>query len=617
MSLRQTIIRTALLIVVLIGIGLYLYFYEFKGSKKRQEAQEEAKKVFQVDKDKIVEVRLARADEGDIVFTKKDNAWRIESPIQADADEDAVNRMVSEFADAKRTRTIDEEPKDLAVYGLDRPELKISATIQEKQQPATILFGKENPTQTAVYAKIENEKPIFLIQQYSKRSMDKKLHDLRDKRIADVKKDEVQAVELDRGGVKIALEKKDDGAWMLSSPLKVRGDKSEAEKLVDKINTGRIEEFVNEDPQNLAEYGLDSPSIRLTMLIGKDRASKTVLIGRKNDDKKGYYAKRAEQKPVFLLKEELVQAIPEKVDTLRDHSLFAVDAGDVQKLEYVVDGQKFLLAKDAEGGWNIEEPVKEKGDNLEINDLITGLKNVKTKEFFDKEKDEFGFGKPQVVARLWKKGSDQPITVVIGGKNAEKKIVYARTMDGVAVAVDEAELEKAKPRKTLSDFRDKVLVAFDKANVEKMSVRYGDSELVLTQKNEKWNVEKPERLRIGKQTDVDTLVWAVNYLKIEETVEGQKPSDLSTYGLDKPRAEFTVALTWNKSVGPFLIGNSKDGNVYVMTKDKPGVYCIKGEILDELKNSLGTILGKTLPEAASLLKPAAEKPAAASAAPSQ
>jgi hypothetical protein len=604
MNLKKTLIRTAVLIFVLVGLGSYFYFYEFKAGKEREKAEEEAKKVFQLDEDKVVELRLARADEEQIVCTKEDDKWRVEQPVQADADQSAVDRVVSEFVDVKRTRTVEEEPQDLAPFGLDEPSLKLAALVEEKDAPETLLLGNENPTKSAFYAKTETDTAVFLIQSHSKRSLDKKLFDLRDKKVADFVKDDVQALQMERGELKIEAQKQDDGTWMLASPLEVRGDKTEITETIDKINSARVKEFIDEEPVDLAEYGLDIPDITLTMLIGEDKASKALLIGRKNEDKDGYYAKRAEEKNVFLLKQDLLDAIPEQVDTWRDHSLLTVNVGKVEKMEYLADGQKFVLATDEERDWQIKEPIEEKADDLVTNDLITDLTNVKAKEFLTEEEDEFGFAEPQIALKLWVKEVERPVTVIIGAKDEEQNVVYARNMDGTAVTVDEADLDKIK--KSLFDFRDKVLVSFDKRDVQRLTVRYGEDELVLAQKDEKWTAEKPDRFKIRNQSDVDTLVWVVNYLTMEEIAEEEKPEDLSKYGLDKPRAEFSVALAEDKTVGPFLIGGSSEGKVYVVTAEKRGVYLINASVLDDLKRDLGMVLDKTLPSPADLLKPAEE-----------
>jgi hypothetical protein len=284
--------------------------------------------------------------------------------------------------------------------------------------------------------------------------------------------------------------------------------------------------------------------------------------------------------------------------------LLTVDVGNVQKMEYVADGQKFALATDEERDWQLKQPIEGKADNLVTNDLVTDLTNVKAKEFLEEEQDEFGFAEPQISFKLWVKDVEKPVSVIIGAKDEEQNVVYARNMDGTAVTVDEGDLDKIK--KSLFDFRDKVLVSFDKRDVQKLTVRYGENELVLAQKDEKWTAEKPDRLRITSQGAVDSLVWAINYLKMDNIVEEKKPEDLTAYDLDKPRAEFTVALAEDKTVGPFLIGGSKDDKVYVVTAEKPGVYLIDDNILDELKREVGMVLDKTLPSPADLLKPAEE-----------
>jgi len=68
----------------------------------------------------------------------------------------------------------------------------------------------------------------------------------------------------------------------------------------------------------------------------------------------------------------------------------------------------------------------------------------------------------------------------------------------------------------------------------------------------------------------------------------------------------SATLADEKSVGPFLVGSSKDGNVYVVTAEKTGVYLVKDSVLDDVKRELGDILNKTLPEPEDLLKPKEE-----------
>jgi hypothetical protein len=465
--------------------------------------------------------------------------------------------------------------------------------VEERDELATILFGEQNPAKTAFYATTANEKPVFLVQAHVKRSMDKGLFDLRDKKLVDFQKYDVRALQLERGESKVDVEKRDDGTWIMTAPLQTRADATEIDNIIDKIQTGRIKEFVNEEPENLVQYGLDSPEIKLTLLIGDDRASKTLLIGRKNEDKEGYYAKRAEQKNVLIVEADIVDVMPEKVETLRDHSLLAVNTGDVRKMEYVTGEAKFVLTTNDEGAWEMKEPVEEKADDLQVNDFITDLKNINATELLDEEKEEYGLTKPQITVKLWQKADQAPIVVTIGTTDEEKNLVYARNMDGHPVAFDISEL--AKVRKTLVDFRDKKLVSFNEIEVLRMSVRYGEHELVVVRKDDKWVPEKPKQLEIGNQGDVDVLVRAIGYVTMTEIVEEKKPEDLTDYGLDKPRAAFSVQLTGEESVGPFLIGNSRDNGVYVVTEGKPGIYLVEESLLDDMRRALGAILNENLP----------------------
>ena len=129
---------------------------------------------------------------------------------------------------------------------------------------------------------------------------------------------------------------------------------------------------------------------------------------------------------------------------------------------------------------------------------------------------EYGLTKPQITVKLWKKTDEAPVVLTIGTTDEQKNLVYARNMDGHPVAFDVNELVKVW--KTLFDFRDKKLVSFNEIEVLRMSVRYGEHELVVARKDDKWVPEKPERnyWKIAKDVLVFTSSLATVYLVIEQ-----------------------------------------------------------------------------------------------------
>jgi hypothetical protein len=64
---------------------------------------------------------------------------------------------------AKTVEIVSTDPKDLAEFGLDQPKGEVILAAASKKEPIDIVFGNENPTHTAVYARIQGSPKIFLL----------------------------------------------------------------------------------------------------------------------------------------------------------------------------------------------------------------------------------------------------------------------------------------------------------------------------------------------------------------------------------------------------------------------------------------------------------------------
>src|SRR3990172_6492818 len=116
MRLRTTL----LMVLVLLGLGAYVYWVELP--KSREEAKK--KTILELKTDDVTQVSLVYADR-EIVVKRADGKWRMIKPVDAPADDTAVNNLISALAEAELKKTFD-DASDLAQYGLDQPFVKIT-----------------------------------------------------------------------------------------------------------------------------------------------------------------------------------------------------------------------------------------------------------------------------------------------------------------------------------------------------------------------------------------------------------------------------------------------------------------------------------------------------------
>src|SRR5690606_22350013 len=121
---RMKQLRTLIILVVVLG-GLLGYLY-FVDAERPVGDIEEKPEVFDVEADDIEALRIRSRSGETTELTKTDGNWRITSPIEAPADASTVGSITSNLAALSIQRVVDENPTDLARYGLAEPTLEVA-----------------------------------------------------------------------------------------------------------------------------------------------------------------------------------------------------------------------------------------------------------------------------------------------------------------------------------------------------------------------------------------------------------------------------------------------------------------------------------------------------------
>lgn len=169
--------RTTLIAALLLALfGAYVYFFEFKKAEEEKKQEEEEKKVFSIDWEKLegleitnahgtflMEKREAEAEEGSPAGAQQ-TEWRITEPLQADADDSAINGMVSNLKGVKLEQVVTESPENLEPYGLKEPEIRIALRVAEgAEAPKPLLVGAKSPIGSNSYAVWEGDDKVLLL----------------------------------------------------------------------------------------------------------------------------------------------------------------------------------------------------------------------------------------------------------------------------------------------------------------------------------------------------------------------------------------------------------------------------------------------------------------------
>jgi len=89
--------------------------------------------------------------------------YQVSSPAGAFVPQDLMNALAALLIKSNSVDIVADKADDLAQYGLDRPQGELEVHDPGKPNPIKLIFGAENPTHTAVYARMEGSPKIFLL----------------------------------------------------------------------------------------------------------------------------------------------------------------------------------------------------------------------------------------------------------------------------------------------------------------------------------------------------------------------------------------------------------------------------------------------------------------------
>lgn len=421
MRLRNTLIA----FVVLVIVGGYVYLVE---SKKQRVGDEKEKLFYNIKKEDAQELDLNFWN-GEIKL-KKDGAgkWRIGSPLDAPADSDAVDSMVSAILTTDINRVIEQNPKEIQTFGLDEPFVKATVKLKEGKSLPSIWLGKKTPIGTAIYLKKETDKRVLLTDLSLQTSLDKTVNDLRDKQIIDFKDEDVRKIELN-GTEGYRLLVKRDKDWYLEAPKKYKADEGEVNSIFSSLKSLRVKEFENDAPKELKQYGLDPPRRTVILFLGDRGDRKMLLMGDNKRTKEEVYVTRESKDRVYSVVSSNLRDFIKDISALRDRRILNFERDKAARVQMKVSDETYTLSrvkdKQKKDEWQIELGLgkTEKGDADEISTMLITLQYLKGKEIVEDEAKDlkpYGLDKPQIQTTVVGADGKTIAAITIGNKREEK-----------------------------------------------------------------------------------------------------------------------------------------------------------------------------------------------------
>lgn len=397
--------KTIFFAIFTIVLTTAVYFLDYKSEEKSENQRIEESQILKLSLEQINYLEITKKEEK-IILQKSEKGWSILEPLQDKADNDQIDELLlaiskeKVLAIAKKTELDTFSQNELAEYGLDQP-LVIYNIKNNLGQKRRIAVGTQKNFEGNSFLRIDNEKTIFVANNFWFNKAEQKLIYYRDKRLyrgvlADVKRVKItslnQEFELTRNS----------NIW---SPLHLDYvlDQSKVNDFLRKISEAVIQDYIfdGEPSQSLlAEKGiLKKPYVKVEFFTSDGAWSTQVNI---HEADNAVYALTDRPTRLVKLNASLWEFFGNmNLDSLRDRvSVTRFNIANVKKIFFKYQKKEFNFIK-LKDQWN---PVETIAENIEFDEkkliqTLNKIHDLEISEFIDKKQVSQFQGKEMIILK--------------------------------------------------------------------------------------------------------------------------------------------------------------------------------------------------------------------------
>ncbi len=386
---------------------------------------------------------------GTISFSKQGGSWRIVKPFDAAADSSSVDQLADAIKDIKGAEAKDVDDQ---TTGLASPKWTVTVT-DDKNAAHKLIVGLPRPMQAGqTYIRVDDGKQAYVADADLAAKLAKPVSDFRNMTVLDLQAGSMARVKI--AGPESFEVVKHAGDWQLASPVAAPANQDNVKKLLDAIGHVTASDFVADDANDLAPYGLARPRLLAEVEMAPEPALETptttqptttkpaakpakvynLALGKQIGDK--VYAKVSDSPAVFRVRQDLLQDLQPKLADLRIRKVADIDIMAVTGVDISVPAGKAGFVK-AEGKWRMAMPLAGPASQTAVEKLLNDAANLKAESFKDDVTDPalYGLDKPMAELKFRMAGQGKAVSLLIGNRSPSGEMAFVQLAGAAAVAV--------------------------------------------------------------------------------------------------------------------------------------------------------------------------------------
>jgi len=416
----KVFLRSAAAALVFIALLVYV----FTAERGRVPEKEE---IFGLDVADAINLEIVGGD-SEVLLEKREGTWYVNKPFKGLANETSAEERVRAIAELKPVGKRKDADLDSDDFGLNKP--RVTAVLRYGQgNEVKVSIGKDLPVGAETYARIEGREELYIIPSSVLTTLKKTAEDLREKKLVQVKDDDVRSLKLSHDGTEVKVENRreaDEDKWFITAPITARADEFQVEQAVSKVTELKAEAFVQEVGE-ASKYGLDKPSLRVE-LVDKDGKKSGISIGAEckepmeTSETDLVFARADGRDEVMILKMDAVEELRKKPLDLRDKSLVEVSKDEINYVRVQSKKRLSFALKRLPDGWHLDRPVKARAKPAKVDDILWDIVQLEARDYIEEKPDDlkqYGLAIPDTIIEVHTLGSDEVLKIKIGYAHGE------------------------------------------------------------------------------------------------------------------------------------------------------------------------------------------------------
>lgn len=384
------------------GLALILsgaIWWSLEDEKKKAakpEAKEDAPRILDIPAADVTKLEFKRpAENSTIALEKTPTGWNITAPQPYRADNEAVEAIIKAFGPLDSAKLVEEKPADYAPFGFNAPRLLLTLT-KKDGKTHTLEVGDENPASSEYYARLTGAPRLYTLSGSTFTPLDKRLPDLRDKRILTFDSTKVKTIELQAKGATIEFAPTPQKDWQIVKPSLMRADGLSVEEILRKLSDARMDLNTTHEEKSFAA-GTPVATVKVTDANGVQ----TFELRKNNDD---YYAKSSAVEGVHKLTKDVAETLDKDLPAFRSKKLFDFGFSELSKIEFR-DGTKTAVYERKGADW---QKTGKKVENVPA--LVDKLRDLSVLRFLDA-----GMAAPSIEASITSTNRKESLKIAKSG----------------------------------------------------------------------------------------------------------------------------------------------------------------------------------------------------------